>query len=78
MFRLPVRRLNGKISASQRNLDEATHFLEFFFFDPTEGVKIFYFAGDAAVKTGGVKTGDAGNAAFSRNQVFPAFFRADS
>src|SRR5205823_10075360 len=75
---LPVRGLHGKIRPRQRDLDEARHFLEFFFFDPLEGVEVFHFAGDLAVETSGVEMCDGRNAAASGDEVPPAFLRADT
>src|ERR1700730_15971052 len=71
LLRLPRRHFNGKVRASQRELDEAAHFLEFFFFDPLEGVKVLYFACDFAIEVGGIKMRDAANTALPRDQIFP-------
>src|SRR5436305_2349706 len=78
ILRLPVGGLHGKIRPGQRNLNEARHLLEFFFFDPLEGVEVFHFSGDFAIESGGVEMCNGRNAAASGDEVPPAFLRADS
>src|SRR6266550_2703115 len=75
---LPVSRFHGKIRAGQPNLDEARHFLEFFFFDPLEGVEVLHLAAEFAIETGSVERRDRGDAAASGEEVSPAFLRADA
>src|SRR5262249_8080298 len=64
--------------AGQGHLDEARHFLQFFFLDPAVRVEILDFAGDTAVEAGGVKACDAGDAAHTGDEILPAFFGADA
>ncbi|MFZ0923050.1 MAG: hypothetical protein WA020_08295, partial [Candidatus Acidiferrales bacterium] len=53
------------------------HLLDFFFFDPMEGIEAFHFTGKSAVEAGRVKLRDRRDAAFPGNEVFPNLFRAD-
>jgi hypothetical protein len=78
LFGLPVCGLDGEIGAGQGDLDEAPHFLEFFFFDPLERIEIFHFTGDFAIKASGIKQSNGPNAALSGEEVFPGFLRADT
>ncbi len=78
IFGLPVRGFDGEVRSSQSDLDEATHFFQFFFLDPAERIEVFDFTGDLAVKAGGVKLRDKANAALAGEEVLPAFLRADA
>src|SRR5580693_4994522 len=78
IFGLPVGRFYGKVRSSQSDLDEAAHFFQFFFLDPPEGIEVFDFAGDLAVKVCGIKLRDEANAALAGEEVFPGFLRADA
>src|SRR5205807_10567364 len=78
LFRFPLSLLHRKIRSGQRDLDEAAHFLEFFFLDPLERAEILHFAGNGAIKVSGIEVRDRANAADSSQQVFPAFLRADA
>jgi hypothetical protein len=74
----PVGGFYGEVRSSQSDLDEAAHFLQFFFLDPLEGIEVFDFAGDLAVKVRGIKLRDEANAALAGEEVFPGFLRADA
>ena len=78
IFAFPAGHLDGEIRAGQSHLNEAAHFLQFFFLDPAEGIEVFYFAADGAVESGSVKKRDGANPAFTGNEVGPAFLGADA
>ena len=78
IFALPAGHLHGEIGACQSHLNEAAHLFQFFFFDPAEGVEIFYFAARWAVECGGVKVRNGADAAFTGQEVGPAFLGADA
>ena len=75
---LPVGGFYGEVRSSESHLNEAAHFFQFFFFDPPEGIEVFYFAGDFAVKAGGIELRDMANAALAGDEVLPRFLRADA
>src|SRR5204862_4092441 len=70
IFLLPVRRLHGKVRGGQRYLDEAAHLLEFFFFDPPEGVEIFDSTCDFAIEAVGIVMSVQPDAAMSGDEGF--------
>ena len=74
----PVGRFDGEIGAGQGDLDEAPHFFQFFFLDPLERIEVFHLAGDAAIESGGIKERDGANPAFTGDEIFPSFLRADT
>ena len=67
-----------QIIVEQLGVDEARHLLEFFFFDPLEGVEVPYLAAELAIEAGRVEAGDRRDAAASGDKISPAFLRADA
>jgi hypothetical protein len=59
-------------------LNEAAHFFQFFFLDPTEGIEILDFTGDFAIETSGIKLRNGTDAALTGEEIFPGFLRADA
>src|SRR5580692_8618469 len=78
IFGLPVGGFDGEVRTGQGDLNEAAHFFQFFFLDPLEGIEVFDFTGDLAVKAGGVELRDDANAALAGYEVLPGFLRADA
>ena len=68
-----LRHLHGFIRRGNGEVDEAPHFFDFFFLDEVEGVEVADFGGDLAGEGGGVKGGDAADAALARHQGLPDF-----
>src|SRR5579871_5081055 len=66
-----ARHLHSKIAGRQSDLDEAGHFLEFFFLDPLQWIEILDFAGDLAIEGADIKVGDASDAALAREEICP-------
>ena len=68
-----IRRREGEV-------DEAAHFLDFFFLDEIQRVEVLDLGGNLARVSGGVELGDSSDAALAREQVLPDFLRgvADS
>ena len=75
---LPASFQGTLVRASERNLDEAAHFLQFFFLDPLERIEIFHFAGDGAIKCSRIEMRDRPNPADAGDEVLPAFLCADA
>ena len=67
------RHLHGFIRRGDREVDEAAHFLDFFFLDEIERIEVADFAGDLAGEGGGIEGGDAADAALARRQSLPDF-----
>ncbi len=61
----------GEICASDGQLNEPAHLLQFFFGDPDEGIERVDLGRDAAVKSGCVKVGDGADAALRGQQLWP-------
>src|SRR5262249_54841097 len=61
-----------------RDLNEAAHLLQFFFFDPVERIKTLHFAGDLAVEVRGVEMRNRSDTADAGDEVSPALLRADA
>jgi hypothetical protein len=78
LFGGPVRGLDGEVGSSQSDLDEAAHFLEFFFLNPQKGIEVLHFAGDFAVKIGGIEKRNGADAALAGEEVFPCLLRTDA
>ncbi len=55
-------------------MDEAAHFLYFFFFDEIQRIEIFDLRRDLTGVLGRIKLSDPADAAFARQQVLPDFF----
>src|ERR1700733_2367268 len=70
--------LHGEIGGGESELNKAPGFLQLFFLQPMQRVKIADFAGDAAIKGRGVKMGDGANAALAGQQIAPDFFGANA
>src|SRR5271163_2927843 len=78
VFRFPTRGFHREIRRCESHLNEAAHFCQFLFLNPPERIEILDFAGDRAVKAGGIKLRDRANAALSGEEVLPRFLRADA
>ena len=69
------RHRHGFIRGGESQVDEASHFLGFFFLDEVQRVEVLYLGGDLAGKVGGVKLGDARHPTFAGEKVLPRVFR---
>jgi hypothetical protein len=69
---------HAEIGGGDRQLNEPGHLLEFFFFDPVQGIEIFHFTGDAAVKRADVEMGNGADTAFAGLEAGPDLFGADT
>ena len=47
---LQIRHAHGEVGRRQGDLNESPHFLEFFFGDPVQRIKVANFAGNRAIK----------------------------
>ena len=68
---LELRHLHGFIRRGDREVDEAAHFLDFFFLDEIQRIEVADFGGDLAGKGGSIERGDAADAALARRQSLP-------
>ena len=82
---LGVLRVDLQAGLSQREfggrdaeLDKAAHFLDFFAFDEAGGIEILDLTGDAAIKRGGVKLFDPGDAVPALANGLPALVGANT
>src|SRR5271156_78536 len=66
--------LHGEIRSGQRELNEPARFLQLFFLEPVQRIKIADFSGDAAIKSGGIKMSDGADTAFACQQIAPDLF----
>src|SRR5258707_13828169 len=71
-------RLVRKFARRDGELNEAPHFLDFFFLDVKGWVEILHFTGDSTVETGGVETSNGSDAVVASLDGFSYCFRADS
>ena len=70
--------LHGEIRRRDGELDEAPHFLDFFFFDVVGRIETLDLAGDAAAEFGGIEGGNGADAALPTLDGLPDRLSTDS
>ena len=68
---LELRHLDRFIGGGNRHVNEASHLLDFFFFDEIQRVEALHLGGNLAGKSCGIETGNASHSALTRKQGLP-------